>query len=46
MFDLEMIKAMGFCHGIENYSRHSLGVCRGTASNLAGLFSAGLPDVR
>ena len=22
MFDLEMIKAMGYCHGIENYSRH------------------------
>src|SRR5437016_5356981 len=21
-FDLEMIKSMGFCHGIENYSRH------------------------
>jgi excinuclease ABC subunit B len=25
MFDLEMIKAMGFCHGIENYSRHFTG---------------------
>jgi excinuclease ABC subunit B len=24
-FDLEMIKAMGFCHGIENYSRHFSG---------------------
>src|SRR3954447_1245996 len=22
MFDLEMIKQIGFCHGIENYSRH------------------------
>ena len=22
MFDLEMIKQVGFCHGIENYSRH------------------------
>src|SRR3954453_19960941 len=22
MLDLEMIKAMGYCHGIENYSRH------------------------
>jgi len=21
-FDLEMIKSMGYCHGIENYSRH------------------------
>src|SRR3984885_782089 len=25
LFDLEMIKAMGFCHGIENYSRHFTG---------------------
>ena len=24
-FDLEMIKSMGFCHGIENYSRHFSG---------------------
>ncbi len=24
-FDLEMIKAVGFCHGIENYSRHFSG---------------------
>ncbi len=24
-YDLEMIKAMGFCHGIENYSRHFTG---------------------
>jgi excinuclease ABC subunit B len=24
-FDLEMIKAMGYCHGIENYSRHFTG---------------------
>ncbi|MXX11633.1 MAG: excinuclease ABC subunit B, partial [Nitrospira sp. SB0667_bin_9] len=25
MFDLEMIRAMGYCHGIENYSRHLSG---------------------
>jgi excinuclease ABC subunit B len=25
MFDLEMIKSVGFCHGIENYSRHMSG---------------------
>ncbi len=25
MFDLEMIQEMGFCHGIENYSRHLSG---------------------
>src|SRR5437868_1638404 len=24
-FDLEMIRSMGFCHGIENYSRHFTG---------------------
>ena len=25
MYDLELIKEMGFCHGIENYSRHLTG---------------------
>jgi excinuclease ABC subunit B len=25
LFDLEMIKSMGYCHGIENYSRHFTG---------------------
>jgi excinuclease ABC subunit B len=25
MYDIEMIKAMGHCHGIENYSRHFTG---------------------
>ena len=25
MFDLEMIREIGYCHGIENYSRHLLG---------------------
>ncbi len=25
MFDLEMIKELGYCHGIENYSRHLTG---------------------
>src|SRR5580765_2106496 len=25
MYDLEMIREMGFCHGIENYSRHLTG---------------------
>src|SRR3569832_1900955 len=24
-FDIEMIKEMGYCHGIENYSRHFTG---------------------
>ena len=26
MFDLEMLTEMGFCHGIENYSRHLTGL--------------------
>ena len=25
MFDLEMIKEIGYCHGIENYARHLTG---------------------
>jgi excinuclease ABC subunit B len=29
MFDLEMIKEMGFCRGIENYSRHLTGKAPG-----------------
>ena len=28
-FDLEMIRAMGYCHGIENYSRHLSGRAEG-----------------
>ncbi len=31
MFDLEMIKAVGYCHGIENYSRHFSGRLPGEA---------------
>ncbi len=31
MFDLEMIKEVGFCSGIENYSRHFDGRAPGTA---------------
>ena len=30
-FDLEMIKSMGYCHGIENYSRHFSGRLPGEA---------------
>jgi excinuclease ABC subunit B len=29
LFDLEMIEEMGYCHGIENYSRHLTGRERG-----------------
>ena len=31
MFDLEMIKQIGYCHGIENYSRHFSGRLPGQA---------------
>src|SRR6201995_4639527 len=31
MFDLEMIKEVGYCHGIENYSRHFSGRLPGEA---------------
>ncbi len=31
MFDLEMIKSVGYCHGIENYSRHFSGRLPGEA---------------
>ena len=45
-FDLEMIKSMGYCHGIENYSRHFSGRLPGrTAAHPAGLLPARLPGV-
>jgi excinuclease ABC subunit B len=31
MYDLEMLEQMGFCHGIENYSRHLSGRSAGEA---------------
>jgi excinuclease ABC subunit B len=31
MFDLEMVKSIGYCHGIENYSRHFSGRLPGEA---------------
>jgi excinuclease ABC subunit B len=31
MYDLEMLEQMGFCHGIENYSRHLSGRRQGQA---------------
>jgi excinuclease ABC subunit B len=31
LFDLEMMKSVGFCHGIENYSRHFTGRLPGEA---------------
>ena len=41
-----MIKAMGFCHGIENYSRHFTGRLPGEPPpTLLDYFPARLPDV-
>ena len=31
MYDIEMLEQMGFCHGIENYSRHLTGSAPGEA---------------
>jgi excinuclease ABC subunit B len=31
MFDIEMMRTIGYCHGIENYSRHLAGRLRGEA---------------
>jgi len=28
LFDLEMLRELGYCHGIENYSRHLTGAGR------------------
>ena len=35
MFDLEMMKEIGYCHGIENYSRHFSGRLPGDGSRAA-----------
>ena len=46
-FDLEMIKVMGYCHGIENYSRHFTGRMPGEPPpTLLDYFPARLSDVR
>ena len=43
-FDLEMIREIGFCSGIENYSRHFTGRDAGSAAaDAPRLLSAGLP---
>ncbi len=43
-FDLEMMQEMGFCNGIENYSRHLTGRPPGSRPyTLAGLPAKGLP---
>jgi len=31
MFDIEMMRTIGYCHGIENYSRHMSGRLPGEA---------------
>ena len=41
-FDLEMMKELGYCHGIENYSRHLTGRhARRAAAYPAGIFPSG-----
>ena len=41
-FDLEMMKELGYCHGIENYSRHLTGrLARPAPPYPPGIFSQG-----
>ena len=44
LFDLEMIKELGYCAGIENYSRYLSGREPGEASALSVRLSAGQCD--
>ena len=45
-FDLEMIQQIGYCHGIENYSRHFSGRLPGRGSaDVARLSASGLAPV-
>ena len=45
MFDLEMLREVGHCHGIENYSRHLSGRARGgAAAHAPGLPAQGRAD--
>ena len=47
MFDLEMIREIGYCHGIENYARHLTGPGAGrAASDAARLPAERRPDHR
>ena len=47
MFDLEMIREIGYCHGIENYSRHLTGRDAGrAAADAARLPAQGRRDRR
>ncbi len=46
-FDLEMLREIGYCHGIENYSRHLSGRAPGrAAADAARLPAGGLPADR
>ena len=38
-FDLEMMLEMGFCHGIENYSRHLTGASQASARLVSSIIS-------
>ena len=44
MFDLEMMKEIGYCHGIENYSRHLSGRARRRAAADAARLPSGRRD--
>ena len=47
MFDLEMMREIGYCHGIENYARHLTGRAPGRAAADAARLPAGRrPGVR
>ena len=44
LFDLEMIRELGYCQGIENYSRYLSGREEGRAATLPVRLSAGQRD--
>ena len=47
MFDIEMMRTIGYCHGIENYSRHLVRPpARRSAAHAARLRAAGLSALR
>ena len=43
-YDLEMLQEMGFCNGIENYSRHLSGRPPGSKPGTLRFFPEGLSD--
>ncbi len=46
LFDIEMMRTVGYCHGIENYSRHlERPLAWRSSANAARLRPAGFSDV-